>query len=185
VHSLTWDAGAQPIGRYEFRVLTAGPGGYQAASAPVPVAAAAFDLVDHKFPVRGTHNFGQSTARFDAGRDGRSHQGQDVFANCGTKLVAARGGIVKLNKFQSAAGNYLVIDGDGTDVDYVYMHMQARSPLTKGTRVMTGDTIGRVGDTGRANGCHLHFEMWTGPGWFTGGKPFDPLASLQAWDKYS
>ncbi|MGH2839197.1 MAG: peptidoglycan DD-metalloendopeptidase family protein [Solirubrobacteraceae bacterium] len=188
VHSLTWDGTvggvAQPTGRYEFRVMAAGAG-YQAASATSPVATGAFDLVDHKFPVRGRHDYGQGAAAFGAGRDGHSHQGHDVFARCGTKLVAARGGVVKLNKFQSAAGNYLVIDGDGTEIDYAYMHMRERSPLKKGTHVMTGQPIGRVGDTGRANGCHLHFEMWSAPGWYTGGKPFDPLPFLKAWDKYS
>jgi len=187
VRSITWDgmlAGVrQPVGRYEFRVL---PGAaVQAAAESGPLATATFDLIDHKFPVRGTHDFGQGMAAFGAGRDGRSHQGHDVFAKCGTKLVAARGGVVKLNKFHGAAGNYLVIDGDGTDVDYAYMHMQAPSPLKKGAAVLAGQEIGRVGDTGRANGCHLHFEMWSAPGWYTGGKPFDPLPFLKAWDVFS
>jgi murein DD-endopeptidase MepM/ murein hydrolase activator NlpD len=51
--------------------------------------------------------------------------------------------------------------------------------------VRTGQPIGFVGDTGDADGCHLHFEMWSGPGWYTGGSPFDPLPSLQAWDRVS
>jgi murein DD-endopeptidase MepM/ murein hydrolase activator NlpD len=188
VHSLTWDGTlggvTQPVGRYEFRVLSAASG-VQAAAAPAPVATGAFDLVDHKFPIRGKHSYGEGAAAFGAGRSGHSHQGQDVFAKCGTKLVAARGGVVKLNKFQSRAGNYLVIDGDDTDIDYVYMHLQKRSPVKKGAHVMTGDPIGNVGDTGDARGCHLHFEMWSGPGWFTGGKPTNPLEALKAWDKYS
>ena len=33
-----------------------------------------------------------------------------------------------------------------------------------GDRVYTGQRIGAVGDTGNARGCHLHFEMWRGPG---------------------
>ena len=90
---------------------------------PPPLATGSFDLVDHKFPVRGKHTYGTGIAAFGAQRDGHIHQGQDVFANCGTPLVAARGGIVKLNKFEANAGNYIVIDGAGTDVDYVYMHL--------------------------------------------------------------
>ena len=50
---------------------------------------------------------------------------------------------------------------------------------------MTGQPIGEVGDTGDADGCHLHFEMWSAPGWYTGGAPIDPLPSLKAWDAYS
>lgn len=190
VASVLWDgrvAGApQPPGRYEFRVFEAAPTALAAAAAaPATLATAPFDLVDHKFPVRGAHSYGEGQAAFGAGREGHTHEGHDVFARCGTPLVAARGGVVKLNRFQSAAGNYLVIDGDGTEIDYAYMHLQAPSPLAKGTRVFTGQAIGNVGDTGDANGCHLHFEMWSGPGWYTGGAPLDPLPSLKAWDAYS
>jgi murein DD-endopeptidase MepM/ murein hydrolase activator NlpD len=187
VRSVTWDgtiAGvAQPAGRYEFRVF--GQAEAQAAQAPVALATGAFDLVDHKFPVRGRHTYGTGIAAFGSARNGHSHQGQDVFAACGTPLVAARGGVVKLNQNEANAGNYLVVDGAGTDVDYVYMHLQAPSPLKKGAVVMTGQVIGAVGDTGDAVGCHLHFEMWNAPGWYTGGQPFDPLASLKLWDAYS
>ncbi|MBA3327182.1 MAG: peptidoglycan DD-metalloendopeptidase family protein, partial [Solirubrobacterales bacterium] len=182
---VTWDGrigGApQPAGRYEFRVYSRTDGG-QAAQAGTPVATGAFDLVDHKFPIRGPHGFGEFAASFGGGR---GHEGQDVFADCGTPLVAARGGVVKHNAFQSRAGNYIVIDGEATQTDYAYMHMRDRSPLTKGTRVRTGQVIGHVGDTGRADGCHLHFEMWSGPGWYTGGTAIDPLPFLKAWDAYS
>jgi murein DD-endopeptidase MepM/ murein hydrolase activator NlpD len=42
-----------------------------------------------------------------------------------------------------------------------------------------------VGDTGNASGCHLHFELWSAPGWYAGGEPFDPLPRLQRWDAQS
>ena len=189
VSTISWDgtvAGvAQPVGRYEFRVLGQAAGVQAAQAGAAPLASGAFDLVDHKFPIRGRHNYGGAIATFGTARNGHSHQGQDVFAACGTPLVAARGGVVKLNQNEGNAGNYLVIDGAGTDVDYAYMHLQARSPLKKGAVVMTGQVIGAVGDTGDAVGCHLHFEMWSAPGWYTGGQPFDPLALLKIWDAYS
>ena len=190
VRTVTWDGTvegvAQPAGRYEFRVFSdvAGAQAAQVAPAPAPLATRSFDLVDHKFPVRGRHTFGSAAAAFGAVRDGHTHQGQDVFADCGTPLVAARGGVVKLNQHQANAGNYIVIDGAGTDVDYAYMHMRDPSPLQKGVRVLTGQPIGNVGDTGDAEGCHLHFEMWSGPGWYTGGAPLDPLPFLTAWSAY-
>jgi murein DD-endopeptidase MepM/ murein hydrolase activator NlpD len=188
VRTVTWDgtiAGVpQPVGRYEFRVFSQGAEA-QAAQEAAPLATGSFDLVDHEFPVRGQHTYGTGIAAFGATRNGHAHQGQDVFADCGTPLVAARGGVVKLNQNEANAGNYLVIDGAGTDVDYAYMHLRERSPLLKGATVMTGQVIGAVGQTGDATACHLHFEMWSAPGWFTGGQPFDPLAFLQAWDVYS
>jgi hypothetical protein len=42
-----------------------------------------------KFPVRARHSYGDG---FGAPRSGHTHQGQDVFADCGEPLVAARGG---------------------------------------------------------------------------------------------
>jgi len=189
--TVTWDGAVgglpQPPGRYEFRVFSDATAQAAQAGAPAvaPLATGAFDLLDHKFPVRGRHTFGTGIAAFGAQRDGHVHEGQDVFADCGTPLVAARGGVVKLNQQDPKAGNYLVIDGAGTDVDYAYMHLRHPSPLRKGAAVMTGQPIGEVGDTGDADGCHLHFEMWSGPGWYTGGAPLDPLPYLQAWDAYS
>ena len=190
VETVSWSGrigrAAAPPGRYSFRLTVAGTDGVQARSAQATdVGRDSFDLYDHVFPVRGRHDFGGAGAGFGAGRGGRSHQGHDVFAECGTRLIAARGGHVKYSGYHAAAGNYLVIDGAGTDIDYAYMHMAAPSPFAAGDRVYTGQLIGAVGETGNARGCHLHFEMWGAPGWYDGGRPFDPLPSLTAWDSWS
>lgn len=191
--SFSWDGLAAdgsvvPDGRYEFRVYAENAAGVSASSSqasttdkPAP-SPDSFMLLGHKFPIRGAHDMGSFAATYGGGRD---HKGQDVFAKCGTPLVAARGGVVKIKQFHDRAGHYLVIDGDHTDVDYVYMHLRDAALVEKGARVHTGQLIGYVGDTGRASGCHLHFELWSGPGWYTGGSPFDPLPQLKAWDKYS
>jgi murein DD-endopeptidase MepM/ murein hydrolase activator NlpD len=92
---------------------------------------------------------------------------------------------VQYSGYHRLAGYYLVIDGDGTDVDYAYMHLAEPTPFREGDRVYTGQRIGSVGQTGNARGCHLHFEMWAAPGWYEGGRPFDPLPSLLAWDGWS
>ena len=136
------------------------------------------------FPIQGEHDYGSATSRFGDAR-GRPHKGQDVFAECGTPLVAAAGGEVRYAGYQSSAGNYIVIEGADPAQDYVYMHLSARALFRTGQTVETGEQIGTVGETGNAQGCHLHFELWTAPGWYEGGSAFDPLPSLRAWDRES
>ena len=191
VHTVRWNGKAArglraSAGRYVFRVTAQDSAGATARSSQTAnTRRDAFDFYGHKFPIRGRHDYGNSGARFGAGRSGHSHQGQDVFARCGTKLVAARAGRVRFNQYHSAAGYYLVIDGYKSDYDYVYMHMLARSPWKPGDKIRTGQVIGRVGETGRASGCHLHYEMWTAPGWYRGGSPVDPFRYLKSWDSWS
>jgi len=108
-----------------------------------------------------------------------------VFAACGTPLVAARGGTVEVKQYHARAGHYLVIDGHKTSMDYAYMHLRDAALVRVGQRVRTGQLLGFVGQTGRASGCHLHFETWTGPGWYSGGSAVDPLPSLLSWDRFS
>ncbi|MCB0858128.1 MAG: M23 family metallopeptidase [Solirubrobacterales bacterium] len=131
------------------------------------------------FPVRGPISFGSSGSRFGAGRPGHIHQGQDVSASCGTTLVSIRKARVVYNQWDDGGGNYLVLRNIGTNTNFVYMHMLRRSPLKVGQVVGAGARIGRVGNTGRSYGCHLHFEYWIGP-WQTGGKPIDPLPFLRS-----
>ena len=159
------------------------PGARAARTGDVaPGAPGAFTFLRHRFPLIGAHDYAEAAARFGGGR---GHQGQDVFAACGTPVVAARAGVVKFKQFQSAAGNYVVIDGARTDVDYAYMHLREAALVAEGEHVKTGQPIGFVGATGRASGCHLHFEQWSAPGWYSGGAAFDPLPDLRAWDRHS
>ena len=64
---------------------------------------------------------------------------------------------------------------------YGYLYFRG----SRGAKVLTGQVIGAVGQTGAASGCHLHFEMWSAPGWYTGGKAIDPGPALKLWDAYS
>ena len=137
------------------------------------------------FPVRGPHDYGEGGAAFGAGRAGHVHQGQDVMADCGTPLVAARGGTVVMRAYQALAGNYLVIQDPITGQSTMYAHLREPAIVKRGQRVETGQPIGVVGDTGDASACHLHFEIWTAPGWYRGGAPIDPLPTLKRWDRFS
>ena len=191
--TVTWDGTAggrvQRDGRYAFRVSATSQSGVTASSAQAtaPTAPAgrvpgSFLFQRNKFPIRGAHTIGTGAAAFGGGR---GHQGLDIFAKCGTPLVAARAGRVKFKQYHSAAGHYIVVDGDDTGYDYAYMHMRDASLVNQGDHVYTGQPIGFVGDSGRAHGCHLHIELWKAPGWYSGGSPVDPLPHLSAWDKVS
>jgi murein DD-endopeptidase MepM/ murein hydrolase activator NlpD len=171
IQRLAWDGRVngrvQVDGRYAFRVMGAG----------LVAAVASFELSREKFPILGRYSFGSGSASFGGGR---GHQGHDVFARCGTPLVAARGGTVKFSGYHGRAGNYLVIETE-EGPDHAYMHLRDEPLVAEGDRVQTGQPIGHVGLTGSASACHLHFEIWSAPGWYDGGRPIDPLPTLRSW----
>lgn len=152
------------------------------APAPAPAPTAVSAGAAGVFPIQGAHDLGQTATNGFGG--GRGHQGQDMFAACGTPLVAARGGQVTKATFQDRAGNYVVIT-DPSGESQAYMHMQGPALVTEGATVATGQPIGQVGDSGAASGCHLHFELWTAPGWYQGGTAVDPLPLLRQLDAQS
>jgi len=162
-------------GEHAFRVFSEG----ERAAVSRDSATQRFDFYGHRFPLLGRHTYGDG---FGAGR---GHQGVDVFADCGARIVAARGGRVQTNAYQSSAGYYVVIDGRGTGRDYVYMHMKKAQRPREGSWVKTGETIGIESDTGNASGCHLHFELWTKPGWYEGGSATPATRQLKRWDRWS
>jgi murein DD-endopeptidase MepM/ murein hydrolase activator NlpD len=132
---------------------------------------------DAVFPVRGRHDFGTAVNGFGGGR---GHDGQDIFAACGTPVVAARAGRVVEAETAGAEGNYVVMKAsDGPQ--QAYLHLLRPTSVRKGDSVDAGERIGKVGDSGNADGCHLHFELWTAPGRFTGGSAMNPRAALDRW----
>lgn len=132
------------------------------------------------FPLPAKHQYGDG---FGAGR---GHQGQDVFGSCGAKLVANHDARVQTVASDSSAGNYIVLDAKGTGIDYAYMHMKSKAIPREGSRVRKGEKIGEVGETGNASGCHVHFEKWTAPGYYEGGRASPSVTdALKKWDKYS
>jgi len=144
------------------------------APAPEPVA--------HRFPVAGAFTWPSAQGRFGAGRGDHRHQGVDLFAAEGTPVVAPRRGVVTTVANQpGGAGRYVVVRVAAERRDYAFMHLQAGSTrVTAGQRVRTGGRLGSVGQTGRASGPHLHFEIWSGR-WQMGGSPIDPLPLLREW----
>lgn len=177
-NGLEADGDVADDGAYRFRVGAFGEGSK---------AAGQTKLYGYKFPVRGSHGYGGYLQSFGAPRSGgRRHQGQDVYAACGTRLEAARGGEVQARGYDGALyGHFVVIDIARSRADHMYAHMRSPSPFGRGDRVRTGQRVGAVGRTGnaRTTPCHLHFEIW--PRGWRNGSPVDPLGALRRWDGYS
>ena len=131
----------------------------------------------HVFPIRGRATYGDGLGA------GRGHQGQDLLARCGRRVVAARAGRVRLRDYHGAAGYSVTIEGRGNSREYVYHHLEQRGRPKPGSRVKTGEPIGFVGNSGNASTCHLHFELWTAPGSYIGGTTLDPAPRLRRWDR--
>ena len=166
-----------PDGNYSFRLAPAGEGTRR-------VEGVTFH--QHRFPVPGSHGYREGEGEFGAPRPGRIHQGKDVWAPCGARLLAARGGRVARRGYDPRLyGHFVVIDARGTSADHFYVHMAAPSPAGEGERVHTGERIGAIGRSGNAQsvGCMLHFELW--PQGFRRGSPADPEPVLRAWDGWS
>lgn len=91
--------------------------------------------------------------------DTRFHSGIDIdgFGNEGNSIIAADGGTVITSTYNNGYGNYVVID-HGNSTQTVYAHMSATA-VSSGDYVEQGQTIGYLGDSGRATGVHCHFEV--------------------------
>ena len=178
------EAGILPEGAYRLRLSARDARGRRLRRAAGISSTGDLSILHHRFPLAGPFTYGGPGARFGAGRKGHTHQGQDLAAPEGTPVRTPRGGIVKAVQYQaSGAGHYVVVDGAGEERDYVFMHLRSGSiPVREGQSVGTGQRIGEVGNTGRSFGAHLHFEVWTGRGWYSGGRPVDPLPLLRAWE---
>ena len=76
------------------------------------------------------------------------------------EIYAPAPGIVVFAGPLTVRGNATMID-HGWGVFTGYMH-QAEILVEVGDKVVTGQVIGIVGETGRASGPHLHLEVWVG-----------------------
>lgn len=95
---------------------------------------------------------------YNGGAFDRFHSGADFAGAPGSPILAAAGGQVVLADTLNIRGISVIID-HGWGVYTNYSHMSERY-VQLGEVVTTGQTIGLVGNTGRATGAHLHWELW-------------------------
>src|SRR5712671_3264488 len=89
----------------------------------------------------------------------RAHQGVDYGAPVGTKVKSTGDGVVSFAGRRSGYGNLIVLRHHGGYSTY-YAHLRDFARVSKpGSRVVQGETIGHVGQTGWATGPHLHYEF--------------------------
>lgn len=98
------------------------------------------------------------------------HTGLDFCGQVGDPVYSAASGVVVFVGPLTVRGNATMID-HGWGVYTAYMH-QSEILVNVGDRVESGQLIGRVGNTGRVEGSHLHFEV------LVGGVQVDPLEWL-------
>jgi peptidoglycan hydrolase FlgJ len=85
------------------------------------------------------------------------HNGVDLRAAYGTEVPTAAPGKVTFAGERGAYGLMVVVEHpNGVETRYAHLSSTAVQP---GDSVAAGQTIGRVGSTGRSTGPHLHFEV--------------------------
>ena len=89
------------------------------------------------------------------------HSGRDYAAGAGTPVLAAGVGRVMLAEEHFFAGKSVFLDhGDG--LISMYFHLSSID-VSEGDMVERGQTVGKVGSTGRSTGPHLHWGLrWHG-----------------------
>jgi murein DD-endopeptidase MepM/ murein hydrolase activator NlpD len=88
------------------------------------------------------------------------HTGVDYCGQVGDPIYAAAAGVVVFAGPLTVRGNATMID-HGWGVFTAYMH-QSEILVNVGDHIEQGQIIGRVGNTGRVEGSHLHFEVLVG-----------------------
>ncbi|MDO4180759.1 MAG: M23 family metallopeptidase [Bacteroidales bacterium] len=85
------------------------------------------------------------------------HAGMDFSANIGTPVYATGNGTIVKAGWESGYGNLIKVDHGFGYVTW-YAHLN-KCKVRVGQKVLRGEVIGEVGNTGKSTGPHLHYEV--------------------------
>jgi len=126
----------------------------------------AYKKMDFIWPVKGEISDAYEEA------ENKRHQGIDISSPFGTPIRASNTGkVIYSNNTIKGYGNLIIIRHSEEFVT-VYAHNDTNL-VEEGTWVEKGQIVGKVGQTGRASGPHLHFEIRRK------NKAVDPLVFLK------
>jgi hypothetical protein len=110
------------------------------------------------WPVEGriTGSFGERIDPFNG--EGAFHRGVDIADPYGEPVVAPADGTVTFADFYSGYGRLVEIDHPN-GITTRYGHLSGFAVIA-GQAVHRGDILGYIGESGRATGPHLHYEVW-------------------------
>lgn len=101
----------------------------------------------------------------------RYHRGIDIAGKTGTPISTIANGFVSFTGRKGGYGNVVEINHSDS-LKSRYAHLDSIL-VKKGQVVRKGDTVAKMGSTGRVTGPHLHLEVWRN------GKTVDPIVYLK------
>ena len=81
-----------------------------------------------------------------------------VYSNCSGTVYATLDGVAPGSEYGGGWGNYVLVRHDNGMFSR-YAHLQSGLPVHEGQRVDENTVLGIIGESGRAYGRHLHFEV--------------------------
>jgi murein DD-endopeptidase MepM/ murein hydrolase activator NlpD len=109
------------------------------------------------WPAPGIESGVFGSQRIDNGKPVSPHFGVDMAAPVGTPIHAPADGVVTISDDYYLDGGFTLI-AHGQGVSTCYLH-QSRRLVKVGDTIKRGQLIGHIGQTGRATGPHLHWEL--------------------------
>lgn len=131
---------------------------------------------DINIPVSGQITSGFGIRTHPILKDKRMHNGIDISAKEGADIRVILNGDVKNVMEDTELGKFVIVSHKN-GIETIYGHC-SEILVEEGDKVIKDQVIAKVGDTGLADGSHLHFEVWLN------GQPIDPLSTVFKHYKY-